>query len=57
MGADLPALTVPDRAGWAAWLEEHHAQSDGVWLTLAKKGVSEPTRLSYDDALGEALCY
>lgn len=57
MAADVPALTVPDRAAWARWLEKHHAQSDGVWLTLAKKGASEPTSLSYDDALAEALCY
>jgi uncharacterized protein YdeI (YjbR/CyaY-like superfamily) len=57
MAADLPVLTVPDLSGWACWLETNHAQSNGVWLTLAKKGASEPTRLSYDDALAEALCY
>lgn len=57
MAADLPVLTVPDLSGWTCWLEEHHAQSNGVWLTLAKKGASEPTGLSYDDALAEALCY
>jgi uncharacterized protein YdeI (YjbR/CyaY-like superfamily) len=57
MAADLPVLTVPDLSGWAGWLEEHHAQSNGVWLTLARKGASEPTRLSYDEALAEALCY
>jgi uncharacterized protein YdeI (YjbR/CyaY-like superfamily) len=28
-----------------------------VWLTLAKKGASEPTILTYDRALEEALCY
>lgn len=57
MAADLPVLTVPDLSEWARWLEEHHGQSNGVWLTLAKKGSSEPTRLSYDDALAEALRY
>ena len=57
MAVDLPVLTVPDLSEWARWLDEHHAQSNGVWLTLAKKGSSEPTRLSYDDALAEALCY
>ena len=57
MAAELPVLTVPDLSEWTRWLEKHHAQSDGVWLTLAKKGASEPTRLSYDDALAEALCY
>ena len=57
MAGDLPVLVVPDLSGWAGWLEKHHAQSNGVWLTLAKKGASEPTRLGYDDALVEALCY
>ncbi|PIJ06257.1 hypothetical protein BMH32_14280, partial [Leucobacter sp. OLJS4] len=30
--------------------------SDGVWLVLAKKGTTEPTTLSYAQALDEALC-
>jgi uncharacterized protein YdeI (YjbR/CyaY-like superfamily) len=28
-----------------------------VWLILAKKGTTEPTSLSYDEALDEALCH
>ncbi len=57
MASDPPVLTVADRSEWAGWLEEHHARSDGVRLTLAKKGTTEPTRLRYDDALTEALCF
>lgn len=57
MAVDLPVLTVPDVRGWARWLEKHCLQSNGVWLTLAKKARSEPTSLSYDDALAEALCF
>jgi uncharacterized protein YdeI (YjbR/CyaY-like superfamily) len=57
MAHDLPVVTVADVAGWARWLEDHGAQSDGVWLVLAKKGTSEPTNLSYDDALAEAICH
>jgi uncharacterized protein YdeI (YjbR/CyaY-like superfamily) len=57
VAAELPILTVADLSGWTSWLEEHHAQSGGVWLTLAKKGASEPTSLRYDDALAEALCF
>ena len=57
MAADLPVLTVADLSGWTCWLEEHHAQSNGVWLTLAKKRASEPTSLRYDEALAEALCF
>lgn len=57
MAEELPTLTVPDAAAWRAWLAEHHEQSAGVWLSLAKKGASEPTSLTYDRALKEALCH
>jgi uncharacterized protein YdeI (YjbR/CyaY-like superfamily) len=55
--AELPELCMPDAAAWRAWLDSHHAQPDGVWLVLAKKGTSRPTSLRYDDALDEALCF
>jgi uncharacterized protein YdeI (YjbR/CyaY-like superfamily) len=54
---DTPELLVSDVATWRAWLAENHATSPGVRLVLAKKGMTEPTRLTYDDALPEALCY
>lgn len=54
--ADLPQLTVADAAAWRAWLDEHEASADGVWLVLAKKGTTQPTSLRYDEALDEALC-
>jgi len=56
MAEDLPELTVPDAAGWRAWLREHHGDPTGVWLVLAKKGTTRPTSLTYDEALDEALC-
>lgn len=49
-------LTVRDAAAWRDWLDQSEDVSDGVWLLLAKKGVTQPTRLSYQDALVEALC-
>lgn len=49
-------LCVADVAAWRAWLDEHEESSDGVWLVLAKKGTTEPTSLTYDQALDEALC-
>jgi uncharacterized protein YdeI (YjbR/CyaY-like superfamily) len=52
-----PELTVPDAAAWREWLHRHHDDLAGVWLVLAKKGTTEPTRLSYDEALEEALCH
>jgi uncharacterized protein YdeI (YjbR/CyaY-like superfamily) len=57
MPEEPPPLTVADAAAWLDWLEEHSATCDGVWLRLAKKGVSEPTSLSYDEALEHALCH
>src|SRR5438874_8164102 len=52
-----PELVLRDTAAWRRWLGAHHAQPEGVWLILAKKGTTEPTSLTYDRALEEALCY
>jgi len=54
---ELPELLVADATEWRAWLREHHADANGVWLVLAKKGVAGPTSLRYDEALEEALCH
>ena len=54
-GMDLPELLVTDAGEWHRWLDAHHAGSPGVWLVLARKGTVEPTRLSYDEALDEAI--
>jgi uncharacterized protein YdeI (YjbR/CyaY-like superfamily) len=57
MAVEQPELAVADADAWRAWLAEHHAEQGGVWLLLAKKGTTQPTSLSYDQALDEALCY
>jgi len=49
-------FVVADAAAWRAWLDRHEGDSDGVWLVLAKKGTTEPTTLTYAEALDEALC-
>jgi uncharacterized protein YdeI (YjbR/CyaY-like superfamily) len=53
----LPELMVKDQRTWRRWLGRNHARTDGVWLVLAKKSTTEPTSLTYDQALAEALCY
>lgn len=53
----LDKLTVPNAAAWAQWLLENASKSTGVSLTLAKKGIVEPTSLSQDEAVEEALCH
>lgn len=49
-------FTVADTAAWRAWLDAHEEETVGVWLMLAKKGTTEPTTLTYAQALDEALC-
>lgn len=55
MGA-LPLLEVSDRAELRSWLEANHETSGGVRLAIGKKG-NRVTRLTYDDAIEEALCF
>lgn len=57
MAADLPELFLADAAAWQEWLREHHARAAGAWLVLARKGVTSPTSLSYEQAVEEALCH
>ncbi|HTD07553.1 MAG TPA: YdeI/OmpD-associated family protein [Solirubrobacteraceae bacterium] len=57
MPDELPELLVVDRALWRSWLAVHYDQDQGVWLVLAKKHVVQPTKLTYDEALEEALCH
>lgn len=54
---DVPELVVRDVGEWRKWLNAHHADSPGVWLVLAKKGTVDPTSVSYDEALDEAICF
>jgi hypothetical protein len=55
--AGLPELLVGDTGGWRRWLGARHADAPGVWLVLAAKGAVDPTALSYDEALVEAICF
>jgi len=53
----LRELLVADVAAWRTWLNGHHDDAVGVELVLAKQGTTEPTELTYDQALDEALCH
>ena len=57
MGKELPQLTVAGASAWRQWLAANHGDAAGVWLVLAKKDTTEPTSLTYDQALEEALCH
>ena len=53
----MPELTVADQDAWREWLAAHVDEQPGVWLALARKGVTgAPTRLTREPALEEALC-
>jgi uncharacterized protein YdeI (YjbR/CyaY-like superfamily) len=53
---DYPELAFPSPLEWEAWLRENHAQADGVWLKVAKKGSGIPS-ITHGGALDVALCY
>jgi len=53
---ELPILIVPDVVAFRVWLGANRDGSEGVWLVLAKKGTTDPTSLTYAQALEEALC-
>ncbi|MDO8731807.1 MAG: YdeI/OmpD-associated family protein [Actinomycetota bacterium] len=50
-------LVVADARVWRRWLKAHGSKDRVAWLVLAKKGVTQPTKLTYAEALEEALCY
>jgi uncharacterized protein YdeI (YjbR/CyaY-like superfamily) len=52
----LPTIPFASDAEWEAWLEEHHATSDGVWVKMAKKG-SGIDSVRYPEVLHSALCF
>ena len=54
---DVPPLIVADAAAFREWLDANDDSSDGVWLVLAKKNTTDPTSLTYAEALEEALCH
>jgi uncharacterized protein YdeI (YjbR/CyaY-like superfamily) len=56
MPSEQPIVEFGEARSWAAWLDEHHATSSGVWLRIAKK-VSGIASVTYDEALEVSLCY
>lgn len=54
--AELPILPFESAEAWERWLAEHHTQTDGLWVKIAKKASGVPS-VSYDEALDAALCY
>lgn len=53
---ELQTLECATPADWEAWLSEHHSDSPGVWLKIAKRDSATPT-VAYAEALDEAICH
>jgi uncharacterized protein YdeI (YjbR/CyaY-like superfamily) len=54
--AQAPIMLFESPEQWEKWLKEHHGESSGVRLQIAKKGADKQT-VSYAEALDIALCY
>jgi uncharacterized protein YdeI (YjbR/CyaY-like superfamily) len=52
----LPIILFATQQDWEAWLKEHHTDTRGIWLKIAKK-ESGILSLSYAEAVESALCY
>lgn len=52
----LNLVHVTTRKDWRAWLEEHFRTDKEVWLVYYKKETGK-LRISYNDAVEEALCF
>ena len=52
----LPIKSFETQQNWEEWLKEHHAETQGVWLKIAKKEASTLS-VTYAEALDSALCY
>lgn len=49
-------MQFASRAEFEAWLDEHHATVDGIWLQVAKKASGIPS-VTTAEALEVALCF
>src|SRR5690606_21018202 len=39
-----------------AWLEQHHATAEEIWVGFYKKGSGRPS-LTWEESVDEALCF
>jgi len=46
----------PAPADFRAWLKEHHATTDHLWVGYYKKATNKPS-VTWEDTVDEALCY
>jgi uncharacterized protein YdeI (YjbR/CyaY-like superfamily) len=49
-------LEISSRKAWRTWLAKNHKKETEIWLVYNRKS-SGKDRISYNDAVEEALCY
>jgi uncharacterized protein YdeI (YjbR/CyaY-like superfamily) len=49
-------LYITNGAQWRSWLVKNHSKEKEIWLIYYKKSSNKP-RISYNEAVEEALCY
>lgn len=54
--AGIRATFFPEAADFRAWLEEHHASADELWVGYWKKATGRPS-VTWEESVDEALCY
>ena len=55
-GADPPTKSFATPSAFETWLRRNHQKTEGIWLTIAKKG-SGARSVTYVEAVEVALCY
>lgn len=53
---ELKTLYIDNRTDWRSWLELNFNKEKEIWLVYPKKSSGKP-RISYNDAVEEALCF
>jgi uncharacterized protein YdeI (YjbR/CyaY-like superfamily) len=53
---NLEVMSFETQQDLEAWLKEHHTDTKGIWLKIAKKEARTPS-VSYSEALESAICY
>lgn len=56
MKPDYETIAFQTSSDWRQWLNDHHTDTDGVWLRLYKKASGVST-VTYAEALDDALCF
>ncbi|MCP3973576.1 MAG: bacteriocin-protection protein [bacterium] len=54
--SDYTPTFFPGPADFRAWLDEHHATIDHLWVGYYKKATNKPS-VTWEDTVAEALCY